>query len=236
MLKLKIQKEPYWLELGYGVKVKVKPCTSAVFYEAKAFMNNRVSETAKLYKSNKENGINDPSIPNLEDISKREAFADQNLILGLALAGIIEWDGVLEAESDEKAPLTPEKIEELFSNFWVVAENFRQQYCGIQEILETEKKRLYVRSKWHFGDGRTYCQGCGEKTNCPIHKCRYIETSLKTAEGYQAWEVLLKLSEPDLKTAFEIAQNLGFDMAIMTELLPTAIHGMKEGIHGKSEN
>ena len=50
-------------------------------------------------------------------------------------------------------------------------------------------------------------------------------------EGYQAWEVLLKLSEPDLKTAFEIAHNLGFDMAIMTELLPTAIHGMKEGIN-----
>lgn len=54
-------------------------------------------------------------------------------------------------------------------------------------------------------------------------------------EGYQAWEVLLKLPEPDLKTAFEIAQNLGFDMAIMTELLPTAIHGMKEGIHGSSK-
>ena len=34
MLKLKINQEPYWLELGYGVKVKVKPCTSAVFYEA----------------------------------------------------------------------------------------------------------------------------------------------------------------------------------------------------------
>lgn len=117
MLKLKIQKEPYWLELGSGVKVKVKPCNSAVFYEAKAFMNNRVAETAKLYKSNKENGIQDPSIPNLEDVSKREAFADQNLILGLALAGIIEWDGVLEAESDEKAPLTPEKIEELSMAF-----------------------------------------------------------------------------------------------------------------------
>ena len=53
MLKLKIQKDPYWLELGSGVRVKMKPCNSAVFYEAKAFMNNRVSEAAKLYKSNK---------------------------------------------------------------------------------------------------------------------------------------------------------------------------------------
>lgn len=75
----------------------------------------------------------------LEDITKREAFADQQLILGLALAGIIEWDDILEADTDEKAPLTPVKIEELFTNFWSIAETFRQQYCSIQEILEAEK-------------------------------------------------------------------------------------------------
>ena len=51
MLKLKINKEPYWLELGYGVKVKVKPCTSAVFYEAKAYMNAKLADLAKEYKA-----------------------------------------------------------------------------------------------------------------------------------------------------------------------------------------
>lgn len=163
MLKLKIQTEPYWLELGSGVKVKVKPCTSAVFYEAKAFMNNRISETAKLYKSNKENGIQDPSIPNLEDVSKREAFADQNLILGLALAGIIEWDGVLEAETDEKAPLTPEKLEELFSNFWLIAENFRQQYCGIQELLEAEKNAYTPEPSGTLETGEAIAKGVAKK-------------------------------------------------------------------------
>ena len=163
MLKLKIQKEPYWLELGSGVRVKVKPCNSAVFYQAKAFMNNRVSEAAKLYKSNKENGIKDTSIPDLEDVSKREAFADQNLIVGLALAGIVEWDGVLEADSDEKAPLTPEKIEELFSNFWVVAENFRQQYCGIQEILEAEKNAFTSAQNGTSGTDEPIVKGAVKK-------------------------------------------------------------------------
>lgn len=139
MLKLKVKTEPYWLELGSGVKVKVKPCNSAVFYEAKAFMNERVAEMAKKYKEVKDTGINQNIPLDMEDPKKREAFADQSLILGLALAGIIEWDGVLEAESDEKAPLTPEKVEELFTNFWLIAENFRQQYCGIQEILAAEK-------------------------------------------------------------------------------------------------
>lgn len=43
MLKLKFKNEPYWLDLGMGVRVKVKPCTSSVFYEAKAFMNSKVS-------------------------------------------------------------------------------------------------------------------------------------------------------------------------------------------------
>jgi hypothetical protein len=31
MLTLKIPKENYWLELGLGVRVKVRPCTSPFF-------------------------------------------------------------------------------------------------------------------------------------------------------------------------------------------------------------
>ena len=139
MLKLKIQKEPYWLDLGMGVKVKVRPCTSSVFYEAKAFMNEKIAHIIQRLKETKENGIQDNSLPDLENQTKREAYADQQLILGLALAGILEWEGILEAETDEKAPLIPTKIEELFTNFWSIAETFRQQYCGIQEILEAEK-------------------------------------------------------------------------------------------------
>lgn len=137
MLRLKIQKEPYWLKLGYGVKVKVKPCTSAVFYEAKAYMNSKLAELAKTYQANKEAGIaNDIEI---ENPVKREALADKFLLIGLGIAGIIEWDGVMEADEDKLAPLTESKIDELFSNFWAVAENFRHQYCGLQEILDAEK-------------------------------------------------------------------------------------------------
>ncbi|MFV0626603.1 MAG: hypothetical protein ACK5N8_04570 [Alphaproteobacteria bacterium] len=139
MIKLKIQKEPYWLDLGYGVKVFVKPCTSAVFYEAKAFMNGKIADMANLYKAAKAVGQVDKNLPDLENPIKREAYADQQLILGLAIAGILDWEGVLDSEKDEKAILTQEKVEELFSNFWVIAENFRQQYCGVQEILAAEK-------------------------------------------------------------------------------------------------
>jgi hypothetical protein len=45
----------------------------------------------------------------------------------------------MEADEDKPAPLTESKIDELFSKFWAVAENFRHQYCGLQEILAAEK-------------------------------------------------------------------------------------------------
>ena len=137
MLRLKIQTDPYWLELGYGVKIKVKPCTSAVFYEAKAYMNSKLAELAKEYKANKDAGLDVSE--DIENPVKREALADKFLLVGLGVAGILEWDGVMEADEDKPAPLTESKIDELFSNFWAVAENFHHQYCGLQEILAAEK-------------------------------------------------------------------------------------------------
>lgn len=139
MLRLKINKEPYWLELGYGVKVKVKPCTSAVFYEAKAYMNSKLAELAKVYQANKAAGITNDTAADIENLVKREAMADKFLLIGLGIAGILEWDGVMEADVDKAALLTESKIDELFSNFWAVAENFRHQYCGLQEVLAAEK-------------------------------------------------------------------------------------------------
>ena len=163
MLKLKFKNEPYWLDLGMGVRVKVKPCTSSVFYEAKAYMNSKVADMAKRIKDVRENGAKDENLLDLEDITKREAFADQQLILGLALAGIIEWDGILEADTDEKAPLTPVKIEELFTNFWSIAEIFRQQYCGIQEILEAEKNAYTPEQDGTSAPGETTAKDAASK-------------------------------------------------------------------------
>lgn len=163
MLKLKIQKKPYWLDLGYGVKVKVRPCTSAIFYEAKAYMNSKIAELANLHKANKAVGQTDTNLPDIENQVKREAFADGQLLIGLAIAGIVEWEGVLEADSNEPALLNEDKLAELFSNFWVVAENFRGQYCGIQEMLEAEKNASTSEPNGTLEAGETIAKAA-EKT------------------------------------------------------------------------
>jgi hypothetical protein len=45
---------------------------------------------------------------------------------------------------------------------------------------------------------------------------------------------LLKLPEPDLALALQLAQNLGLDMDIMSELLPVGISGMVKGLNIKA--
>ena len=52
-----------------------------------------------------------------------------------------------------------------------------------------------------------------------------------TIEGYQAWEVLLKLAEPDLETALKITETLNFDKETLTELLSVGVFAMKQGLN-----
>ncbi|WP_019223971.1 hypothetical protein [Bartonella rattaustraliani] len=139
MLKLSLPTEPYWLDVGFDVRIKVRPCTSAIFYQARAFMNQKLQSLGEAYRAQKDVGVAQSDLPNLEESNVREALAEQYLTLGLARAGIIEWEGICEADSDVPASVTSQKIEELFAAYWVIAETFRQQYTGLREMLESEK-------------------------------------------------------------------------------------------------
>ena len=142
MLSLNIKTEPYWLDLGLGVRVKVRPCTSPIFYGARAFMNKRLTELGEEYGKRKELGLPLEDFPLLDNPEVREALAEEFLALGLARVSILEWEGVLEAEGDQPAPVTVEKVTELMTNFWVLAASFSQQYTGVRELIEAEKKDL----------------------------------------------------------------------------------------------
>ena len=142
MLKLNIKTEPYWIELGLGVRVKVHPCTSPIFYAARAFMNKRLQEIGEEYRKRKEIGSSVEDLPDVENPEIREALAEEYLARGLARSAIIDWEGILEADGDAKAPVTPEKIDELMTGFWSIAASFSQQYTGVRELIEAEKKDL----------------------------------------------------------------------------------------------
>ncbi len=146
MLKLSINKEPYWIELVVGVRVKVRPCTSPVFYAARAYMNDRMARLGEEYRRRKEVGADLAELPDVENPLVREGLAEEYLNLGLARAAILEWEGVLEADEDKPAPVTSEKIDELFGNFWSLSATFGRQYTGARELLDAEKKDLSAAS------------------------------------------------------------------------------------------
>ncbi len=144
MLKLSLSTNPHWIDLGMQVRVKVRPCNSAIFYQAKAFMQHHLQQIGEDYRIQKDSGADISHLPNVEDETVREALAAQYLTLGLALVGIIEWEGVLDNSDNNKnedviAPVNENNITQLFENYWVIAETFRQQYTGMRELLESEK-------------------------------------------------------------------------------------------------
>ena len=171
MLKLNLPKEPYWIDLGAGVRVKVRSCTSAVFYQARAEMNQKLQKLGEEYRSLKDVGATITDLPDLENPSIREALAEQYLTLGLAQSAIIEWEGVLEADDDQNAPATPEKIEELFSAYWVIAETFRQQYTGLKELLEAEKNGSRPAPDGMPATGQPTVPAA-EKATAPVQKAK----------------------------------------------------------------
>jgi len=144
MLKLITPTEPYWLELGMGVKVLVKPCTSPIFYAAQAFMDENLLRVGEEFRKRKETGASVDDLPNVEDPVIQKSLASEYLTRGFARYAIIDWEGVLEADGEEKAPVTPEKIDELMSNFWALATTFSREYTSGQEMIAAEKKESKV--------------------------------------------------------------------------------------------
>ena len=151
MLRLNIKTEPYWLDLGLGVRMKVRPCTSPIFYAARAFMNKRLTDLGEEYRKRKDLNLSLEDFPLLDTSEVREALAEEFLALGLARSAILEWEGILESgdsspgeasRGDVPAPVTLEKITEFMTNFWSLAASFSQQYTGVRELIEAEKKDL----------------------------------------------------------------------------------------------
>jgi hypothetical protein len=115
MLRLDLRREPFWLDLGHGVRLRVRPCTTALMMAARA-------AAAKA------------------DAGEGEGTAGARtaaLLAALARFAAIEWDGVGDDDGNA-APLTPEGIEALLS-LWPMAEAFERLYLAPALLLDSEK-------------------------------------------------------------------------------------------------
>lgn len=111
MIRLDLKREPYWLDLGHGVRVQVRPATTALVMAARVTALNEETD----------------------DTGARGAM----LIKKLAELAILAWEGIGDSE-DKPAEVTPEAVAALM-DLWPVADAFERLYLGPTLILEQEK-------------------------------------------------------------------------------------------------
>jgi hypothetical protein len=116
MIRLDLKREPYWLDLGHGVRLHVRPCTTALVMAARA----AVARGANAQPDNQAAGT-----------------LTATFVKTLARHAVDAWEGVGDAEG-KPAAVTPEGVEALM-DLWPIADAFERQYLGPALLLEEEK-------------------------------------------------------------------------------------------------
>ena len=127
MIRLNLQREPYWLDLPSNVRVCIKPLTSALMSAAQ---NSVIKEATRLRETN--------NLP--EDDSMRAGVSESLLVKALARNAILEWEGVLTADETKPAQVTDENVSELM-DIWFIAQDFWRQYTKPLAMLAQEGKQ-----------------------------------------------------------------------------------------------
>jgi hypothetical protein len=100
MLFLDIPTQPFWVDCPHGVRLLVRPCTTALDGAAIARAGRRVRE------------MKDTA---LDDADLRGGVIAAEMIVALGEVLIVEWEGVGNADGTAAAPVTPESIRALLS-------------------------------------------------------------------------------------------------------------------------
>ena len=122
MIRLSVPKEPYWLDLLEGVRVKIKPVTAMEQAAARAYARRVRNELVSSNGSAKALGGEVIGVPDQEDPDM--AIASEDLLYGQGLARhiILEWEGILDDE-DQPAPVSEDAID-VFMRLPYIAELF----------------------------------------------------------------------------------------------------------------
>lgn len=137
MLKLNLQKEPYWLDLPAQIKLKVRPLSTAVMSAAQHQSIQELLAMQEERKTRLEAGADVDDIPNLDNPAVRRGLTETVLIKALARHAILEWEGVMRPDSDAPAEITDQSISDLM-DVWFVADAFWKQYTRSLDLLESE--------------------------------------------------------------------------------------------------
>jgi hypothetical protein len=114
MIRLDLSREPRWLDLGHGVRLRVAPLTTALMAAARS----------------------DPAVTDLPEGASNETIAVA-MAKALAKLVVLEWEGVGDTEGNTVS-VTPEGIDALL-DILPLFEAFQLRYVSKGLLLEQEK-------------------------------------------------------------------------------------------------
>lgn len=130
MLRLNLKKEPYWIPLAAGVRVQVRPLTTAVMSAAQSQVIKQIIALRELRKT-------DITVPDVDDEETRMGLSESLLIKSLARGAIIAWEGVMQPESDAPAVVNEQTVTDLM-DIWFIAQEFWKEYSSSLALLQLE--------------------------------------------------------------------------------------------------
>jgi hypothetical protein len=136
MIDLSQRSEPYELELPYGLRVTVRPLTTAGMAAAQAAARRAVEAIERQARERTEAGLTLDGLPGLSAEGERDGFYQGQLIRELALRHITHWTGV-ELEGGPAPPM-PDNIAAVME-LYPVGERFFQEFTLRQVLLNAAK-------------------------------------------------------------------------------------------------
>jgi hypothetical protein len=136
MIDLSQPSDPYELELPYGLRVTVRPLTTAGMAAAQAAARRAVEAIERQARERTEAGLALNGLSDLSAEGERDGFYQAQLIRELAVRHIASWTGV-ELEGGP-APPTPENVAAVME-LYPVGERFFQEFTLRQVLLNAAK-------------------------------------------------------------------------------------------------
>ena len=136
MIDLSQPAAPYDLELPYGLRVTVRPLTTAGMAAARAAARRTVEAIERQVRERTDAGLPLEGLPDLSAEGERDGFYQAQLIRELAVRHVASWAGV-ELQGGP-APPTLENIAAVME-LYPVGERFFQEFTLRQVLLNAAK-------------------------------------------------------------------------------------------------
>ena len=136
MLRLiEFPSEPYWLDLVFGVRARVRPLTAIEYNTARARNITQLREILKERKEIEEMGGTVEGLPDISDEAAQQGYAQFLFAVALAQSGVVEIEGLGDADGQPVEEVTDDIIVR-WMKVPTVADDFIQQYTApLNEVM-----------------------------------------------------------------------------------------------------